>query len=72
MGGRFGANAEELAVLGETTVGGIENQVEFVDAGGNRLGPEFGERAEEGFRVADVKFDFDFGRHGVKKEDNRE
>lgn len=31
-GGRFGADAEELAVLGEAAVGSVEEQVEFVYA----------------------------------------
>jgi hypothetical protein len=62
-GGRFGADAQELTVLGEAPVGGVEEQVEFVDARRDGLGAEFGEISKEGFGVEDAELDFDFRRH---------
>jgi len=61
--GGFGTDAEELTVFGQATVGGVEDEVAFVDAGGDGFGTEFRESAEEGFGVGDVEFDFDLGRH---------
>ena len=61
----FGANAEELTVLGEAAVGSVEDDVVFVDAGGDRLGAEFFESAEEGFGVRKTEFDFGFTGHGA-------
>jgi hypothetical protein len=63
----LGTDAQELAVLGETAVGGVEEEVEFVDTKGGGLGAEFGEHAEEGFGVEDAELDFDLGRHGGRR-----
>jgi hypothetical protein len=64
-GGGFRADAEELAVLGETTVGSVKDEVVLVDARGDRPGAEFFEETEEGLGVVDGKFDFGFARHGL-------
>ena len=66
-GGRFGADAEELAVLGEAAIGSVEEQVEFVYARGDGLGTEFAQRVEKGFGFEDAELDFDLGRHGRKR-----
>ena len=49
--GRFGADAEELAVFGEAAVGGVEDEIEFVDARRDGLSAELGESAEKGFGI---------------------
>lgn len=36
-GGRLGADPEELAVFGKATVGSVEEEIQFVDARGDRL-----------------------------------
>jgi hypothetical protein len=36
--GRFGADAEELAVLGKAAIGSVKDEVVFVDTGGDRFG----------------------------------
>ncbi len=54
-GGGFGAEAEELTVLGESAVGSVEDDVVFVDAAGSgadRFGAETFQDALEGFDVA--------------------
>jgi hypothetical protein len=66
-GGRFGADAEELAVLGEAAIGSVEEQVEFVYARGDGLGTEFAQRVQKGFGFEDAELDFDLGRHGGKR-----
>ena len=67
---RFGADAEELAVLGEAAVGGVEDKVEFVSPGREGLGTELFESADEGLRVVDFELDLSFAGHGliVRKE----
>jgi len=69
-GERFGADAEELAVLGEAAVGGVEDKVEFVSPGREGLGTELFESAEEGLGVADFELDLSFAGHAliVRKE----
>ncbi len=37
-GGRFCADAEELAVFGKATVGSVEEEIQFMDTRGDRLG----------------------------------
>jgi hypothetical protein len=59
----FSADAEELAVLGETTFGSVEDEVVLVDARGDGVSAEFLQKTEEGFGVGDSKFDFGFARH---------
>lgn len=62
--GGFGADAEELTMLGEATVGGVEDEVVLVDTRGGGLGAEFFEGAEEGFGVGEADLDFGFAGHG--------
>lgn len=62
-GGRFGADAEELAVLGEPAVGGIEDDVVLVDARRDGFGANLFKEAEKGFGAGDVEFDFSFAGH---------
>jgi hypothetical protein len=62
---RFGADAEELAVLSEAAVGGVEDEVEFVSPGRDRLGPELFEGAEERLGVVDFELDLSLARHGL-------
>ena len=50
-------------MLGEAAFGGVEDQVEFVDARGDRLGAEFGEETEKGFGGGNAELDFGFARH---------
>jgi hypothetical protein len=66
-GGRFGANAKELAVFGQASIGSVEEEVVLVDARRDGRGAEFVEETEERFGVGDREFDFDFGRHGEGK-----
>jgi hypothetical protein len=64
----FGAKSEQLAVLGESTVGSVEDEIFFMDAAGGRsygLGAETLEDTLEGFDVADFEFDFGFVGHGT-------
>jgi hypothetical protein len=64
--GRFGANAEELTVFGETTVGCVEEKIHFVDARGFGVdgdGAEAFQSAQEGFGIGDGQLDFDFLGH---------
>jgi hypothetical protein len=67
----LGADAEKLAVLGESAVGSVEEEIVFVVAGISGFGPEFDKLAEEGFGVGEAEFDFDFLGHGliVKEEE---
>ena len=53
-------------MLGEAAVGGVEDEVLFVDAGGEGLGAEFFEGTEEGFGMVEAELDFGFARHGGK------
>jgi hypothetical protein len=65
-GWSLGADAQELPMLGESAIGGIEDEIQFVSAGDRGLGAEFGEEAEKGFGAVDFKLDFCFARHGKK------
>jgi hypothetical protein len=62
--GRLGADSKELAMLGQTTVGGIKEKILLVDAGSHGLGTELCEGAEERFGVGYAELNFDFGWHG--------
>src|SRR5215469_400949 len=62
-----GADAKELAVFGKAAVGGVEDEVVFVNARRGGLGAEFFERAEKGFDVDDTELDFGFARHERKE-----
>jgi hypothetical protein len=66
-GGRFRADSEQLTVFGEASVWRVEEQIEFVDAGGDRLGAELSESAQKGFWIRDAELDFDLGWHGGGK-----
>lgn len=64
--GSFGTNAQELAVLGEPTVGSVEDEIHFVDAAGTErdgFGAEAFEMAEQGFGVSNGEFNFGFAGH---------
>jgi hypothetical protein len=65
-GRSLGADAQELTVLGESAIGGVEDHIQFVSAGDARRGADFGEKAKEGFGVIDFELDFCFARHGEK------
>lgn len=68
-GGRcLGANAKELTVFGEATVGGVEDEVDLVDAREGGFGAEFCKSPKEGLGVGDAELDFDFVRHGFKQK----
>lgn len=62
-GGGFGADAEELAMLGEPTVGSIEDDVVLMDARGGGFGAEFLKLAKKGFGARDAELDFSFAGH---------
>ena len=62
-GRSFGTDAEELAVLGEPAVRGIEDDVVFVDARGGGFGAQFLEKAKKGFGAGDAELDFGFAGH---------
>ena len=51
-------------MLGEAAVGGVEDEVLLVNAGGGGLGAEFFEGTEEGFGMVEAELDFGFARHG--------
>ena len=59
----FGAEAQELAMFGETAVGRVEDQVVLMDASGDGLGAEFLEMTKKGPGVENSKFDFGFASH---------
>jgi hypothetical protein len=62
-GGCFGADAEELAVLGESAVRGVKDDVVLVDARGDRFGAESLEKTKERFGTGNAEFDFGFAGH---------
>lgn len=67
-GGRgFGADAEELTVLGKAAVRGIEEEVVLVDPGAGRFDTELFEGSEEGRGVVKTDLDFGFARHAGKR-----
>jgi hypothetical protein len=66
-GGRFGTDAKELAMFREAAVRRVEEEIPFVNARRDRLGSDFGERAEERFAVQDTQLDFDFRWHGGRR-----
>jgi len=51
-------------MLGESALGGVKDDIQFVGAGNGGFRAEFGEGAQKGFRIVDLELDFRFARHG--------
>jgi hypothetical protein len=68
-GGSFCADAKELTVLGEPTVGGVEDEIEFMGAGSGGFGAKFGEETKKGFSIVDLELDFSFASHGKRLQE---
>ena len=69
--GSFGADAEELAMILETRVGSVEEDVGFVEAGDANFGAEESERVLKGEGIGEAELDFDFVGHGERVADGR-
>jgi hypothetical protein len=52
-----------LAVLGESAVRGVKDDVVLVDARGDRFGAESLEKTKERFGTGNAEFDFGFAGH---------
>lgn len=59
----FGADAEELTVIPEARIGGIKENIGFVQAGDANLGMEAGERRLKRGRIGEAELDFNFVGH---------
>jgi hypothetical protein len=56
-------------MLGEATVGGVEDEIEFMSARNGRLRAKLGETPKESFVVVDFELDFGFARHGRRLQE---
>ena len=65
----LGTDAEELTMLGEATIGGVEDEIEFMGARNGRLRAKLGETPKESFVVVDFELDFGFARHGRRLQE---
>jgi len=50
-------------MLSEATIGGVEDEIEFMSARDGRLRAKLGEPPKESFVVVDFELDFGFARH---------
>jgi hypothetical protein len=56
-------------MLGEATIGGVEDEIEFMSARNVRLRAKLGETPKESFVVVDFQLDFGFARHGRRLQE---
>ena len=56
-------------MLGEATIGGVKDEIEFMRARNGRLRVKLGETPKECFVVVDFELDFGFARHGRRLQE---